>query len=129
MNKVVHFEIPFDDKEKSIEFYKKVFGWKMKDMPEMNYTIAHTVEVDENMMPKEHGAINGGMYKRGDGSAKSPVIVIDVDDIDTKIKEVEEAGGSVFRAKVNVGKMGFYTQVKDTEGNIIGLWENIKKDN
>jgi uncharacterized protein len=127
MDKVVHFEVPFDDKERAMEFYKSVFGWGMNDMPEMNYTIVHTVEVDENQMPKESGAINGGMYKRGEGSAKGPVIVIDVSSIDEYIKKVEAAGGKVFREKTQVGEMGFYAQVEDTEGNVIGIWEMIKK--
>jgi uncharacterized protein len=127
MDKVVHFEVPFDDKERAQKFYKDVFDWGMNDMPEMNYTIVHTVEVDDKMMPKESGAINGGMYKRGEGAAKGPVIVIDVSSIDEYVKKIEAAGGKVIRAKNQVGDMGFYAQVEDTEGNIIGIWEMIKK--
>jgi len=127
MDKVVHFEIPFDDKEKCLDFYKNVFGWKLNDMPEMNYIIVHTVDVDEKFMPKQVGAINGGMYKRDEKSAKGPVIVIDVSNLDDKLKEIEEMGGKVFREKMKVGDMGWYAQVKDTEGNIIGVWETIKK--
>ncbi len=129
MDKVVHFEIPFDHKERAHKFYKNVFGWGLIDMPEMNYTIVHTVEIDKenNNMPKEAGAINGGMYKRDANSAQGPVIVIDVADLDEKIKMVEAAGGHVIKGKVKVGDMGWYAQVKDTEGNIIGLWEQIKK--
>jgi len=123
----VHFEIPFDDKEKCLDFYKNVFGWKLNDMPEMNYIIVHTVDVDEKFMPKQVGAINGGMYKRDEKSAKGPVIVIDVSNLDDKLKEIEEMGGKVFREKMKVGDMGWYAQVKDTEGNIIGVWETIKK--
>jgi len=42
MNKVVHFEIPFDNKDSCKEFYQKVFGWEFEDMPDMNYVIAFT---------------------------------------------------------------------------------------
>ena len=128
MDKAVHFEIPFDDKNRAHEFYKKVFGWKLNEIPEMNYTIAHTVEVDDKMMPKEVGAINGGMYRRDNKSAKGPVIVMDVKSIDEYIEKVKEAGGEITRGKMAVGDMGFYAQVKDTEGNIIGIWETIKKN-
>jgi len=34
---------------------------------------------------------------------------------------------SVFMAKHGIGEMGWYAQVKDTEGNVIGLWQNLKK--
>ncbi len=127
MDKVVHFEIPFDDKSRASNFYKNVFGWKLNDMPEMNYTIVHSVEVDDKFMPKESGAINGGMYKRDETSAKSPVLVIDVKNVGEKIKQVEKAGGKIIKAKHKVGDMGWYAQVKDTEENIIWIWEAIKK--
>ncbi len=127
MDKVVHFEIPFDDAKRAKEFYSKVFGWKINEIPEMNYHMVHTVEVDEKMMPKESGAINGGMYKRDESSAKSPVIVIDVKSVDEYVKKVKKAGGKVVIGKRQVGDMGFYAQISDTEGNVIGIWEMIKK--
>ncbi len=125
MDKVVHFEVPYDDLERAKKFYIDVFGWKIQSMPEMNYNIVHTVDVDEQQMPKDKGAINGGMYKRDDLSAKGPVIVISVQSIDESIKKTEKVGGKVFKSKVSVGQMGFYAQIIDTEGNIIGLWENV----
>ena len=129
MDKVVHFEIPFDDKKRAEEFYSKVFGWKLNPMPEMKYTMVHTVDVDEKMMPKESGAINGGMYNRKDGGSKNPVLVINVAKIDEALKKIEKAGGKIFMAKRKVGDMGWYTQVKDTEGNVIGVWENLPMPN
>lgn len=29
MSKVIHFEIPADNPERTIKFYKEVFGWKI----------------------------------------------------------------------------------------------------
>ncbi len=127
MNPVVHFEIPYEDEERAKEFYEEVFDWNLNSMPEMNYTIAHTVEVDENQMPKSSGKINGGMFKREKDSAQTPVLVIDVPNIDEYIVRVAEAGGEVFREKTQVGDMGWYAQIKDTEGNIVGIWETIPK--
>jgi len=128
MDKIVHFEIPFDDKERAMKFYRGVFDWDFNDMPEMKYVIAHTVRVDEKQMPKESGAINGGMYNRADGGSKSPVLVISVNNIDEKLEQIKKAGGEVFLSKRQVGEMGWYAQVKDTEGNIIGVWEVLKKE-
>jgi len=126
MNKVVHFEIPFDDTERVKNFYKEVFGWELQDMPEMDYIIARTAATDDNFMIKEPGAINGGMYKRNEGVSKNPVIVIDVESIDDHVKKIESMGGRVVREKVKVGgEHGFYAQVSDTEGNVIGIFEKI----
>jgi len=111
-----------------MKFYKDIFGWELNDMPEMNYIIAHTVKVDENQMPKESGAINGGMYKRDENSAQSPVLVIDVPSVDDYTKKIKKMGGKIIRNKHKVGDMGYYAQFEDTEGNILGIWETIKKE-
>jgi hypothetical protein len=55
MGKVVHFEIPFDEKSRAMKFYGDVFDWKLTDMPEMDYVMALTSDVDQNKMPTEHG--------------------------------------------------------------------------
>lgn len=127
MDKVVHFEVPFDDGARVKKFYGDVFGWQFQEFPEMDYTIARTVEVDDKMMPKESGAINGGMYKRDGELSKHATIVIKVSSIDESLGQVEAGGGKVAREKKSVGDMGFYAQIEDTEGNIVGLWEDVKK--
>ena len=124
MDKVVHFEIPADDVERAKEFYKKVFDWKMESFPDMEYTMIQTTAVDEKHMPTELGAINGGMMKRQD-PVKSPVITIAVQNIEETMKNVIKMGGELVRGKMQVGDMGYAAYFKDTEGNIIGLWQNI----
>jgi predicted enzyme related to lactoylglutathione lyase len=125
MGKVVHFEIPADDVARAKKFYSTVFNWSLSEFPEMEYTMARTVESDQNGMPKEPGAINGGMLKRGD-PVKSPVITIDVDDIDQSAKTIEKNGGKMVRQKMPVGDMGFAAYFKDSEGNVVGLWQNAQ---
>ncbi len=125
MDKVVHFEIPADDVERAQKFYKSVFGWNMENFPDMEYIIVRTTEVDENRMPIESGAINGGMMKREE-PITSPVITIAVENIDDAMKKVKRMGGEVVREKMEVGDMGLAAYVRDTEGNIIGLWQILK---
>jgi uncharacterized protein len=126
MDKVVHFEIPADNLDRAKKFYQSLFGWQITDFPQMNYTIVNTVAVDENNMPKESGAINGGMLKRNH-PGEQPVIVINVSSVDEYLKKVEKAGGKTVMPKVKVGEMGLYARVTDTEGNMIGLWEHLRK--
>jgi uncharacterized protein len=128
MYPVSHFEIPFDDEERASRFYSQVFGWDINAIPEMNYVMAGTTECDENKMPKTPGAINGGLYKRDDKLSNNPVVVITVPNLDNHIMILEGAGGKIVFPKVKVGDMGYYAQFKDTEGNIVGIWESIKKE-
>src|SRR5687768_8592586 len=125
MDKVVHFEIPVDDLARAKKFYSTIFGWELQDMsmPDGTYTMARTVPVDEKHMPKEPGAINGGIFKRS-AEVRSPVVAIDVSSVDEYLQKVTAQGGSVVMPKMEIQGMGFYAYVKDPEGNVIGLWQN-----
>lgn len=126
MDKVVHFEIPIEDMDRAKKFYAGVFGWKLEDVPGMNYTMVSTVEVDDKTrMPKQSGAINGGMMKKG-GAFKAPALTIDVADIDKALQKIEKAGGKVVKPKDKVMDMGWIAYFSDTEGNVTGVWQTAK---
>ena len=123
MDKVVHFEIPFDDKARATKFYTQVFGWKLTDMPDMSYVVAESVAVNEQRMPKEAGAINGGLFPRPK-DAPGPTIYVDVASIDQAIRRAEANGGRVVTLKTPIPGMGAYARIADSEDNIIGLFES-----
>jgi uncharacterized protein len=123
MDKVVHFEIPFDDKQRAMKFYTSAFGWQLTDMPEMSYVMALSVDVDDKHMPKEPGAINGGIMPRPK-EAPHPTIYVAVSSVDAAIKKVEAAGGKVVTPHTPIPGMGAYARIADTEGNVIGLYES-----
>lgn len=125
MDKVVHFEIPADNLNRARKFYSNVFGWKMNITPGIDYTLVGTVDTDDRGMPKTAGAINGGILKR-QKPVKSPVITINVADIDKAAERVEEGGGKVIRKKAKVGEIGYAAYIRDTEGNVIGLWQDLR---
>lgn len=126
MDKVVHFEIPFDDASRASAFYSEVFDWKISPVPGMEYHMVHTGEVDERMMMKEKGVINGGMFQRK-SDLKNVNVVINVGDLDDALERVKMAGGKIVRGRSAVGDMGFVAYFKDTEGNVVGLWETAMK--
>lgn len=126
MDRVCHFEVPYEDKARMEKFYSEVFKWQFHDTPgEMPYTFIFTTEVNEQFMPQQPGGINGGSYPRGDCGSRSPVVVIEVDSCEQRVKDVQAAGGSLVLGPNNAGGMGIYAQVKDVEGNIIGLWQPL----
>jgi hypothetical protein len=120
---VVHFEIPADDPGRAQEFYRSAFEWDVSSMPDMGYAILVGTPTDEQGRPSEAGSINGGMLRRGD-PVSTPVITIAVEDIDKALQTIEDLGGSTVRSKAPVGEMGFAAYFKDSEGNLMGLWQN-----
>jgi hypothetical protein len=123
MGKVVHFEIPADDEARARGFYGSIFGWQLQEMPEMQYTLLMTTPVDQQtQLPTEPGAINGGLMKRSDDTP-APVITVEVESIDDTLGRIEAAGGSTVRARTEIPPLGAFAYFKDTEGNVVGLWE------
>ena len=123
MDSVVHFEIPADNPTRASKFYKDAFGWNIQKWEgPMAYWMLGTAESDENGMPKNPGAINGGMAKR-EAPLKSIVVTVMVDDIEKALQRVEKAGGKAVSKKQAVGDMGFSAYFKDSEGNVVGLFQ------
>ena len=123
MDKVVHFEIPFDDKKRAMKFYTEAFDWKLTDMAEMSYVMAETVAVNEKQRPTEPGAINGGLFQRPK-EAPSPCIYVGVGSVEQALKKVQAAGGKVVTPRTAIPGMGAYARVTDSEGNVLGLFES-----
>lgn len=127
MNSVVHFEMPYEDKDRAAKFYNEAFGWKANIMgPEMeSYIVVQTADTDDKGMIKEPGRINGGLFKK---SAKNSVVsfVVAVDDIREAMQKVEAAGGKIIGGSKlgepdEIPGVGTYIAVQDTEGNKVAL--------
>jgi uncharacterized protein len=121
--RVVHFEVPFDDAERARGFYREVFDWQIQPMPEMQYNMVSTGPLGDQGMPSEPGYIGGGMMER-QAPVNTPVITLAVDDIDATLVAVEKHGGDRVGEKMAVGDMGFAAYFHDSEGNLMGLWQN-----
>lgn len=128
MDNVVHFEIPADNEDRAQAFYEQTFGWKIfkSPIPNWDYRLANTVETDEQGMPQKPGVINGAVAARKSPEDK-PVIVINVDALDDALARIREAGGEIVMEPTPVGEIGTYAKFKDTEGNIMGVWQDLKK--
>lgn len=122
MLRVVHFEIHADSPERAVDFYTKVFGWKItKWEGGENYWLIETGPADQL-------GINGGLMKRTElkngNSIIAYVCTMDVPSVDDYVRKVEEAGGSVEQPKGPIPGMGWLAYCKDTEGNLFGLMQS-----
>ncbi len=125
MDKVQHFEIPAEDLGRAKNFYRTVFDWKLKDVPGMEYVMADTVETDENRQPV--GGTNGGIIKKNENYARAVSVTVTVKDIDATIEEALRNGAKLLKEKQTFLDIGLVAYIEDTEGNILGLWESLRK--
>ena len=92
-------------------------------MPEFDYNFVQTGPTDDNGMPTESSYIGGGMMQRKD-DVDRPVITIDVDDMTKALDKIAESGGTALGDPKPVGEMGIAAYFKDSEGNLMGLWQS-----
>ncbi len=127
MNPVVHFEMPYEDRDRAADFYSKTFGWNAQKFgAEMgNYMLVQTDVTDDKGMIKEAGRINGGLYEKGQGGGTSTHVVISVDNIKEHMEKVKAGGGMVDGEPMDIPGIGTFVMIKDTEGNRVGMLQPV----
>lgn len=123
MCSVVHFEMPYKDRERAARFYAAAFGWTHQFLgPEMgDYLLVSTAPAGARpQVPPEAalGSINGGLYPfKADFPMQHPSVVIAVDNIRAAMQRVTTAGGTVLGEPMTIPGVGEYVVFRDTEGN------------
>ena len=119
-NAVVHFEIPADDVARAKAFYEKVFGWKIKQFPMPAGGPEYW-----GVTTRKDGApgINGGLMKRN-MPGQPFANYVDVKSIDEFLGKIQAAGGTLVMPKQEIAPgMGSIAVFRDTEGNMMGLYQ------
>ncbi|WP_151447165.1 VOC family protein [Lacisediminimonas profundi] len=130
MDPVVHFEMPYDARDRIAKFYQDAFGWQIQMLgPEMgNYVIAMTAESTPAGPPIKPGSINGGFYARNpDWPAQHPSVVIAVEDIHAAMEKVRAAGGEVLGQPMEIPGVGQYVSFQDSEMNRVSMLQPITR--
>ncbi len=109
------FEIPAADFARAIRFYETILGIAMRHEAEWpNLAI----------FPYERPGVSGAIANRNGfrPSFDGVVIYLNCDGkFDAALSRVESAGGSIVEQKTFLPGVGWIAQIRDTEGNRIGL--------
>jgi predicted enzyme related to lactoylglutathione lyase len=119
MNPVVHFEMPYRERERAARFYADAFGWQVQMLgQEMGNYVLVTTAVADARPGAPGGAINGGLYPyKADWPAQYPSVVVGVEDLQAAMARVSRAGGKVLGEPMEIPGVGQYVAFVDTEGN------------
>lgn len=115
-NAVNWFEIPALQFDRAVRFYNTILEQPLRTENFMG--IPHGIfSADQNgvsgavvLMPQYQPSEKGSVIYLNVGSA-----------LDTVLSRVSGAGGAVLMPKTDLGPQGFIAQIRDTEGNKIGL--------
>lgn len=114
MNRFTHFELATNDLEKTAQFYRDVFGWKVEKWEgPVDYWLVTSGEDDQP-------GINGGLMEAG-GPFQGTINTIEVDDIDAAIARALAHGGEIAMEKGPIPGVGWIAYLKDATGILIGI--------
>lgn len=118
-NPFAHIELTTDDLKAAHKFYSKIFGWKLTEMPGMNYT----------MIDVGPGGVGGGMQAKPMDSAPTGWMpYVQVDDVKAIVAKAVKAGATAMLPYQEIGEMGSIGVFADPSGSVIGVWANKAPD-
>jgi predicted enzyme related to lactoylglutathione lyase len=118
-NPVVYFEIPVNNIDRAINFYKTVFNF------DFDKEIIDKIEMALFPFANENTGISGALAK---GEIYKPtkdgvVIYFKTENIDVTLKLATSNGGQILYPKTDNG-IGLVAEFEDTEGNRIALYQS-----
>jgi uncharacterized protein len=125
-HRICHFEIPVDDLKRAASFYSELFGWGVQpwspDGSEPTISMINTTPTADPQPPA--GSVVNGMLIKKMHPQHPFANYVNVESVDEYGARAVALGGEIALPKTPVPGMGYFLYLKDTEGNIIGLWEN-----
>jgi len=113
-NPFVHVELQTQDLDKSKKFYTAMFGWKLEEIPGMDYTMINVGE-----------GTGGGMMKKPVPDIPDnwlPYIL--VDDAAASTKKAQTLGATICKDVTEIPGMGWFSVITDPTGATFGLWQS-----
>lgn len=112
---IVHVELYSEDVDATRAFYGDVFGWTFEDVDGMDYT-----------MFRAPSPPHGGLLAREDGDYRPPptLVYLNADDLDGTRGAIEDAGGDLTVAEVEVAAEGAFAVFEAPGGVVQAAWED-----
>lgn len=110
-------DIPVVDLNRAIGFYQAILGKPVEKISEHGFEFGLLPHIQNNVsgclcaMPERKPSQNG------------PLVYLNLEgELDRAVKQVEQHGGKIVKAKEQIGPYGHRVLVLDTEGNGIALY-------
>jgi predicted enzyme related to lactoylglutathione lyase len=118
-NPVVYFEIPVENVERAMNFYKAVFSFEFQEESIDGNQMA-LFPFDDKKKGISGALAKGDIYKP---SISGVLIYFQTTDIKQILASVVENGGKVLYPKTSNGELGAVAEFQDCEGNRIALYQ------
>jgi predicted enzyme related to lactoylglutathione lyase len=113
---IVHIEFSSKNLAATGKFYADLFGWKVEQIPEMNYATFAA-----------EGGPGGGFNPVSDTNPAGTIMVyVGTDDIEASLAKAESLRGKILVQKMEIPKMGWWAIFQDPDGNSIALYKAMQ---
>ncbi|MBU7014011.1 MAG: VOC family protein [Theionarchaea archaeon] len=114
---ICHIEWSSTDLERTKKFLSGLFEWEFEYWGE-NYLL---------FSPPE--GVGGGIAQvENVNPGDSPLIHVEVDEIEPYLEKAKQLGGCVAAPKTEIPTVGWYAVLTDPDGNLVGLFQGIKEE-
>jgi len=115
-NPFVHVELHTGDLARAKDFYGKLFGWKLQDMPMPGGGTYTMINVDS-------GTGGGMTTAQAPGAPPHWLAYVGVDDVRASTKKARDLGAKVIQDVMEVGEYGTMSVITDPTGATLALWQ------
>jgi len=113
---IVHVEIQSNDTPASARFFKSVFGWKIREVPEMQYTMWNPPSGPAGGFTPPQGGMGPGTLNHILSAA-----------IEKDVRKIEAAGGAILVPKTEIPKVGWFAVFREPGGAVLALYQDLPK--
>jgi hypothetical protein len=118
-NPFAHIELTTSDLGAAKKFYKKLFDWKLTDMP-MGDGPVYT------MIAPGKGPGGGMQAQPMPGAPVTWLPYVEVADVKKALAKAEKGGAKVIMPMMDIGKNGIIGIFTDPAGALLGVWAKAK---
>ena len=126
--KIVWRDLLTNDPAASQRFYSELFGWEFEKIGEASNLRSNSAYT----LIRHNGQLIGGMVDtvalNGRSDISQWVVLMAVEDLDARMKAVEESGGEIVAPPTDLQARGRLALVRDAEGALLGLLETRDGD-
>jgi len=112
---VSHVEWCCRDIEKIAAFLQALFAWEFKPFGN-NYLLC----------TPDRGPAVGLLRSDSANQGNNCLVFVTVNDIETVLQQATSLGAKVHVGKTAIPQYGWYAQIRDGDGNTVGLFEDLK---
>lgn len=114
-NPVIHIEHMSNNPEKGMNFYTKLFDWKVEDMP--------VPDDDPYKVVISKDSPNIGFLDVPTSTRPSWLTYIRVDDIKASVVKAKALGATIVEDIAEFGEYGWSSVISDPTGAVFAIWQ------